>query len=121
MPLSLLCACCAQSGAFPIPSLKKENPHEVGYVITTGCSKKEIGYSKLNKTMLRFSQKRKHSRITGKILKVLSNAEERALPDTKMYFETRPSKFGACEGKGWQLRGRLSQKKFQTNKWVFLI
>lgn len=86
----------------------------------TSCSEKEIGYSKLNKTMLKFTWKQKHSRITGKILKVLSNAAERALPDTKMYSETQPSKFGACEGKGWQLCGRLSQKKISDkHMWVF--
>ena len=75
-------------------------------------SEKQIGYFKLKKMMLKFIRKNKHSR---KILEVLSNDEVHDLPDPKMYCEALAIKVWCCEGKGWQLYGRLELEKIQTN------
>ena len=84
----------------PRPGLEPVSPALAGIFSTTAPpGKPQIGYFKLNKMMLKFIWKNKHSR---KILKVLSNAEVHDLPDPKMYCEAIAIKVWCCEGKGWQ-------------------
>lgn len=79
----------------------------------TGCS--EIGYSKLNKTMLKFIQKHKRSRVASKIVKVLINAEEQALPDIKMYFEALAIKVWCLRRKMLAASQEMESEKSQTH------
>jgi hypothetical protein len=53
----------------------------------------------MKKVMLKFIRKNTHLKIAKKILKVLSNAGERGVPDAKMCPESWPSKLGAHEGR----------------------